>query len=156
SLSGDLILSTGTAVTVPSSINLTVGDDLINNGGTVTIQNNANLIQNGTTNDNVGDVNVFRNSASLFKLDYTLWSSPVADQNLLDFSPATLPGRFYVYTSSTDVYSPIVPSTNDFEEGVGYLIRMPDDHPTATATIWNGEFNGVPNNGNVTVSVTND
>lgn len=156
SLSEDLILSSGTTLTVPSAMNLTVGNDLINNGGTVTIQNNANLIQNGTTNDNVGDVNVFRNSASLFKLDYTLWSSPVADQNLLAFSPATLPNRFYTYNSTTNNYSPIVPSTNDFEEGVGYLIRMPDDHPTATATIWNGEFTGVPNNGNVSVSVAND
>jgi len=156
SLSEDLILSTGTALTVPSAMNITVGDDLINNGGTVTIENNANLIQNGTTNDNVGDVTVFRNSASLFKLDYTLWSSPVAGQNLLAFSPSTLPNRFYTYNSGTDNYSPIVPSTNDFEEGIGYLIRMPDNHPTATATIWNGSFDGVPNNGNVSVSVAND
>lgn len=156
SLSEDLILSTGTALTVPSNMNITVGDDLINNGGAVTIQNNANLIQNGTTNDNVGDVTIFRNSGSLFKLDYTLWSSPVADQNLLAFSPSTLPNRFYTYNSGTDNYSPIVPSTNDFEEGVGYLIRMPDDHPTGTATIWNGEFNGVPTNGTVTVTVAND
>jgi autotransporter-associated beta strand protein len=156
SLSEDLILSTGTALTVPSAMNITVGDDLINNGGTVTIENNANLIQNGTTNDNVGDVTVFRNSASLFKLDYTLWSAPVAGQNLLAFSPSTLPNRFYTYDSGTDDYSPIVPSTNDFEEGIGYLIRMPDNHPTATATIWNGSFTGLPNNGNVSVSVAND
>ncbi|MBC8884201.1 autotransporter-associated beta strand repeat-containing protein [Flavobacterium piscinae] len=156
SLSGDLILSSGTALTVPSSMNITVGDDLINNGGTVTIQNNANLIQNGTTNDNVGDVAVLRNSASLFRLDYTLWSSPVAGQNLLAFSPNTLVNRFYTYDSSTDNYSTIVPSTNNFAEGVGYLIRMPDDHPSATATVWNGSFNGVPNNGDVSVSVTND
>jgi hypothetical protein len=33
---------------------------------------------------------------------------------------------------------------------------MPDDHPSATATVWNGSFNGVPNNGDVSVSVTND
>ncbi len=151
----DLILSSGTALTVPSTMNITVGDDLINNGGTVTIQNNANLIQNGTTNDNVGDVTVFRNSASLFRLDYTLWSSPVGGQNLLAFSPSTLPNRFYTYDSGSDNYSPIVPSANDFVEGVGYLIRMPDNHPTMP-TVWNGEFNGVPNNGDVPISVTNN
>ena len=156
SLSEDLILSSGTALTVPSAMNITVGDDLINNGGTVTIENNANLIQNGTTNDNVGDVTVFRNSASLFKLDYTLWSSPVAGQNLLDFSPSTLVNRFYTYDSGSDTYSPITPSTNDFEEGIGYLIRMPDNHPTATATVWNGQFAGVPNNGDISISVGND
>lgn len=156
SIANDLTVQSGVAFTVASGQNLTVADQLNNAGGTITIQNNANLIQNGTTNDNVGDVNVFRNSASLFKLDYTLWSSPVAGQNLLAFSPATLPNRFYTYNSGTNNYSPIVPSTNDFEEGIGYLIRMPDNHPTATATIWNGSFDGVPNNGNVSVSVAND
>jgi autotransporter-associated beta strand protein len=152
-LSEDLILSTGTALTVPSTINLTVGDDLITNGGSVTVQNNANLIQNGSTNDNSGTITVFRNSASLFKLDYTLWSSPVAGQNLLDFSPDTMTNRFYTYNSGSNVYSPISPSANDFEEAIGYLIRMPDNHPTATATIWNGQFNGLPNNGDVTLTV---
>jgi len=156
SLSEDLILSSGTALTVPSTMNLTLGDDFINNGGTVTIENNANLIQNGTTNDNLGDVTVFRNSASLFKLDYTLWSSPVSGQNLLDFSPSTLVNRFYTYDSGSDTYSPITPSTNDFEEGIGYLIRMPDNHPTATATVWSGQFSGVPNNGDISISVDND
>lgn len=156
SLSEDLIVSSGTALTVPSSINLTVGDDVVNNGGNVTIENNANLIQNGTTNDNIGDIAIARNSASLFRLDYTLWSSPVAGQNLLAFSPNTLVNRFYTYDSGTDEYSPIVPSTNDFQEGVGYLIRVPDDHPTATATPWSGQFSGVPNNGAISISVTND
>lgn len=156
SISGDLTLNSGTAITVPSAMNLTVGDDLLNNGGTVTIQNNANLIQGGTTNDNVGDVTVFRNSASLFRLDYTLWSSPVAAQNLLDFSPNTLANRFYTYNSGSDTYTAIDPTVNDFGAGIGYLIRMPDDHPAATATVWNGQFTGLPNNGNVSVSVTND
>lgn len=156
SLSGDLTLSSGTSLTLPSAMNITVGDDLINNGGTVTVENNANLIQNGTTNENVGDVTVFRNSASLFKLDYTLWSSPVAGQNLLDFSPSTLVNRFYTYDSGSNTYSQITPSTNNFEEGIGYLIRMPDNHPTATATVWNGQFTGVPNNGDISISVGND
>ena len=156
SISGDLILSSGTSLTVPSAINLTVGDELITNGGSVTLANNANLIQNGTTNNNVGDISVSRNSASLFRLDYTLWSSPVAGQNLLDFSSSTLPNRFYTYDAGSDIYAPIDPTTNDFVAGVGYLIRMPDNHPTATATVWNGLFSGVPNNGNISVSVAND
>lgn len=156
SLSGDLILNSGTALTVPTAMNLTVGDDLINNGGNVTVQNNANLIQNGTVNGNIGNVTVFRNSASLFKLDYTLWSSPVTGQNLQSFSPLTLPNRFYVYNPATDTYGSINPATNDFEEGASYLIRMPDNHPTTQATVWNGEFNGVPNNGDVTLTVSDD
>lgn len=155
SIANDLTVQSGVTFTVASGQNLTVADQLNNAGGTITIQNNANLIQNGTTNTNVGDVTVFRNSASLFRLDYTLWSAPVASQNLLAFSPNTLTNRFFTYNSGTNTYSQIVPSTNAFAAGSGYLIRMPDNHPT-TATVWNGEFEGVPNNGDISVSVTNN
>ncbi|UPQ77975.1 T9SS sorting signal type C domain-containing protein [Flavobacterium azooxidireducens] len=150
----DLTVSSGCQLTVNSGQNLTVVEDLIANDN-VTIENNANLIQEGTINTNSGAISVKRNSASIMRLDYTLWSSPVANQNLLDFSPNTFTNRFYVYNPSTNQYNTIAPSTNDFEVGTGYLIRMPDDHP-ATPTVWNGEFNGVPNNGDVTVTVAND
>jgi hypothetical protein len=87
-------------------------------------------------------------------LDYTLWSSPVAGQQLQSFSPATLATRFYVYNSTTDKYNVTTPTAN-FITGTGYLIRMPNDHPT-TPTIWNGSFTGVPNNGTVSLSVANN
>ncbi|MFN3756257.1 MAG: T9SS type A sorting domain-containing protein, partial [Flavobacterium sp.] len=98
---------------------------------------------------------VLRESTPLRRLDYTLWSSPVAGQNLLSFSPLTMTNRFYTYNPSTNVYNSIVPNSTSFETGVGYLIRMPDDHPT-TPEIWEGDFLGVPNNGTVTVTVAND
>ncbi|RAR46993.1 T9SS sorting signal type C domain-containing protein [Flavobacterium lacus] len=151
-----LTINNNAIVTIPAGNNVILNGALTVDSGSFTLENNANLIQSGTTNDNLGDVTVFRNSSSLFRLDYTLWSSPVAGQNLLAFSPNTLANRFYTYNSGTNNYSPIVPSTNDFAAGVGYLIRMPDNHPTTTATLWSGQFNGVPNNGNVSVSVAND
>jgi hypothetical protein len=48
----------------------------------------------------------------------------------------------------------IVP-TNNFALGTGYLIRMPNNHPTSP-TIWEGQFQGIPNNGNYNISVTNN
>ncbi|MEZ4839076.1 T9SS sorting signal type C domain-containing protein [Flavobacterium sp.] len=150
----DLTVSSGCQLVVNAGQNLTVTEDLIANDN-VTIQNNANLIQAGTSNNNSGAITVQRNSASIMRLDYALWSSPVADQNLLDFSPNTLTNRFYIYNPTTNLYNAIAPLTNDFEAATGYLIRMPDDHPT-TPTVWSGAFNGVPNNGDVTVSVAND
>lgn len=150
----DLTVSSGCQLVVNSGQNLTVTEDLIANDN-VTIQNNANLIQAGTSNNNSGAITVQRNSASIMRLDYTLWSSPVADQNLLDFSPNTLTNRFYTYNPTSNQYNAIAPLANDFEIGAGYLIRMPDDHPS-TPTVWSGAFNGVPNNGSVTVTVAND
>jgi hypothetical protein len=133
---------------------------VLTNQGVFTIENNANLLQEGTTNTNAGAITVLRNSSPLWRLDYTLWSSPVASQNLLAFSPLTVANRFYVYNPSTNLYNTITPSTNSFQTGVGYLIRMPDNHVSNTnsnpAQIWEGEFLGLPNNGDVTISVTNN
>jgi len=153
-LSKNLNLQSNADLIIKSGYNLTIKENLTNNGS-FTIENNANLIQEGTANNNSGNITVNRDSASLLRLDYTLWSSPVANQNLLDFSPQTITNRFYVYNPSSNVYNSVTPSITDFTPGTGYLIRMPDNHPT-TATVWNGTFSGLPHNGTVTVSVAND
>lgn len=139
--------------TVAANQNVTVNDVLTNNG-TFTVANNANLIQVNDTN-NVGAITVNRNSSALMRLDYTLWSSPVANQNLLSFSPLTMANRFYVYNPSNNQYAAVTPSSTNFAEGTGYLIRMPDNHPTSPTT-WSGSFVGVPHNGDVTITVTNN
>lgn len=73
---------TGTAVaSVPTGYRFTVaGAVSVDPTASLTIENNANLIQAGTTNTNMGNVVVKRNSSALSRLDYTLWSSPVAGQ----------------------------------------------------------------------------
>jgi len=147
-----LTLNSDNDLTVSNAVNVAVG-------ATMSLQNNANLIQ---VNDvaNSGKITVNRQSSALMRLDYTLWSSPVFGQNLKDFSPYTAyPGypvggtvwRFYTYNSATNAYNSINAVANDFQVGKGYLIRMPDNHPT-TPTKWNGVFTGVPNNGTVTIS----
>jgi hypothetical protein len=122
------------------------------------VENNANIIQENSDSENIGDITIRKNSSMLYKLDYTVWSSPVIGQNLQSFSPLTLPHRFYTYNTAIQEYE----STNvneDFEVGKGYLIRMPDTWPTAgynegtTPIIYSGEFKGVPQNGTVIVPV---
>jgi hypothetical protein len=152
-------------VTPNGSINLRSGDNIrvenevVNNSSLgasgFVIQNNANLRQNNPSIVNTTPIKMIRSSNPLMRLDYTLWSSPVQGQNLLAFSPLTFTNRFYTYNSATNLYSPIVPSTNNFSPGAGYLIRMPDNHPT-TATIWSGTFEGIPNNGVLSVPLTTD
>jgi hypothetical protein len=121
----------------------------------VTFNSGANLIQFGTTNDNTGAIVIKRESSSLLKrLDYTLWSSPVAGQGLQAFSPNTLSNRFYSYNSSTNFYQVVAnPSSTNFTPFNGYLIRTPNTHPT-TSTTWTGQFTGVPNNGNYGMTFT--
>ena len=170
----DSVTVTAGAVTLNGTSTLTLNGALtVAPGSTFTLENSllptltpptpsgssANLIQGGTTNMNSGAIVVKRYSSALKRLDYTLWSSPVAGQKLLAFSPGTLSTRFYTYattaTPTNNVYVVVPsPSTTDFATGKGYLIRTPNTHPI-TATNWNGVFTGVPNNGNYSYALDN-
>ncbi|MBC7494643.1 MAG: hypothetical protein H7221_06505, partial [Flavobacterium sp.] len=151
----------GKVVTIPSGSSMillnSIAVDTTNPITSLTFENTAPLIQiNNVANS--GKISVKRNSSQLMRLDYTLWSSPVAGQNLLAFSPATYnvaPSniRFYTYNTTSNFYSIIPPASNSFAFGLGYLIRMPDNHPT-TPTIWPGQFTGIPNNGNTSVPIS--
>ncbi|WP_264521971.1 MBG domain-containing protein [Flavobacterium sp. N1994] len=167
-----LRLINNAVVTVSPGFDVTLNGKLtVDSGSTFTLSNTANLIQN-TTVANSGNIVVKRNSSALKRLDYTLWSSPVTGQGLYAFSPFTLPNRFYYYDTATNQLnnavgfnltglqypSPLVSpngvngtDTNNiqFVNGKSYLIRVPWDHPT-TATVWNGSFTGIPNNGDIT------
>jgi hypothetical protein len=148
-----LTVNNSAVVTIVSGHNVNLGGVLTVSSGSFTLENNANLLQSSNA-ANTGNIIVKRNSSALKRQDYTLWSSPVLSQNLLAFSPATLSNRFYTYNTATNVYSAITPSDNTFAAAKGYLIRMPNTHP-ATATIWNSQFTGVPNNGSYPVAMTN-
>lgn len=156
-------VNNGAVVSIPSGYNVTINGAINVNSGSFTIQNNSNLIQL-TNAVNTGDVTVVKNSSSLYRLDYTMWSSPVEGQNLYDFSPATYSNRYYIYNTTTDLYNSVDANATDFQEGVGYLIRMPNYLPDSgdtagynagtTAYSYPGQFTGVPNNGDITTTVS--
>ncbi|MEK8181260.1 hypothetical protein WMW71_13010, partial [Flavobacterium buctense] len=76
-----LTLASTTTLKVNSASNLTVTNSITNNG-TLTLENNGNLLQvNNVANTGSGSTIVKRNSNPLIRLDYTMWSSPVANQN---------------------------------------------------------------------------
>jgi hypothetical protein len=158
------------SLTINSGTNVTVQNQVINDG-TLVVENNANLIQVNNV-ANTGAITVNRNSSSLLRKDYTLWSSPVAGQNLAAFSPLTslAPNRFYTYNSASNEYTNTAPAVLDptatnFSPGAGYLIRMPNENPAILGTssdyylgnaaiTYNGVFTGIPNNGDVPVSLS--
>lgn len=156
-----LTIYSGRTLTVASNTSVTVTNE-VNNNGTLVIQDNANLVQTNNV-ANTGNVTVNRNGNALKRLDYTMWSSPVANATsyLAAFSPATVATRFYNYDSGTNFYTSIAsPSTTPFTVGKGVLIRMPDTDPTSgydagSATLaYPGVFTGVPNNGTVNIAGT--
>ncbi|SEP75182.1 endonuclease [Flavobacterium urocaniciphilum] len=136
-------LQTGHIFTVVRKINVA-------STANFTVQNNANLVQINNI-ANTGNITVFKNSANLLRLDYTAWSSPVSNQNLLAFSPQTLTNRFYTYnpagTTTATAYVSINPTTNNFNPTTGYLIRSPNNWSASTSSPYIGQFTGIPNNG---------
>lgn len=152
--SKNLTVQANAVLTIASTSNLVVSDAIALSGKIVQ-QNNSNLIQiNEVVNTGTGKLVLTRVSPPLKRLDYMLWSSPVSGQLLQEFSPATLSNRFYSYSSASNLYVPIAnPASTSFESATSFLIRMPNNHPT-TPTSWNGQFEGIPNNGLLSKSVT--
>jgi len=152
-------VSSGATVSVTSGTNVNLfGAISVASGGSFTLNNNANLYQSNSSATNTGNITVMRDTNPLIRLDYTMWSSPVAGQQLFAFSPLTSISptvRFYTYNTTTNLYNSVAsPAATNFAIGTGYLIRLPYNHPTAPA-VWTGYFTGVPNNGTQTVTLNN-
>ena len=150
-----LEVTSGATVVITSGDNVSLNGALtVDTGCTFTLSNNANLLQ-ATNATNSGNITVHRDSNSLYRQDYTMWSSPVTgSQTLQAFSPSTLAARFYNYNTSTNLYNVVTsPSTTTFDLGAGYLIRTPNTFSNTVAAIYAGSFPGVPNNGNVSVAL---
>lgn len=141
---------------VPQDSVILSGALTVATGSTMTFEAQAHLIQSGSTNLNSGTVIVKANSAPIKRLDYTLWSAPVAGQQLQAFSPLTLANRFYNYDSNTNFYTVVPsPATTSFEAAKGVLIRVANTHSATQPQSWAGTFTGTPNSGNYSVTLAN-
>ena len=162
-----LRVTSGATVVVLSGV-VTLNGPIIaeSSNSFVTFNNNAILLQTGSGYVNTGNINYKKASSPIFRLDYTLWSSPLtaASQPVFSFSPQTLTNRFYTYNENTNLYTtddmyssgtPALSASSSFKVGRGYLIRSPNNwvsSPSAAAA-WTGTFTGVPNNGDIAVAI---
>ena len=163
-VAGKFILETG-SVTVNSSIqtnevvNQLAADKFIVNGAGI-----YPLISNVKSE---GQFTVVQNSTPMILNDATLWSSPVSNQNLRNFSDATLLKRFYKYDEPKNSFislfenDPLYPNstidnplTYNFEIGKGYHIRVSANQSTTIPSVFQGKFIGQLNNGNISIPLT--
>jgi hypothetical protein len=152
-----VILNTGANVTIETGHTLIVGNEVTVNGtGSLTINNNAALRQINGASLNIGNIIIKKNSVPMIRQDYTAWASPVSGQQLQSFSPNTLPNRFYQYlytgTTTPTAYQAVTPSTN-FVIGKGYMIRSADNSSATIPVAHNGQYTGVPFNGDLSVNL---
>lgn len=163
----ELLLQAG-IVNVNTGAAFTVEGEIYNtqSAANFIVESDANLIQLDDV-ENIGAITVKRNSFPLYRQDYTLWSSPVAGQNLRAFSPATLFNRFSSYDTSLGVNGDYVQEifttadmdTKNFIDAKGYMIRMPNNWPVfvneaTPGTVYPGVFKGTPHNGNIAIPLS--
>lgn len=149
-----------------SEASLFVNGSVINNTfpENFVVQNKANLVQTALSSNrkNQGKVKILTQNPPYKRLDYTMWSSPIENQNLFDFSPLTVngvtnyigsPGRIYIYDGANGYINPTPFGQNTlFTNGRGYLFRAPNNWSTTVPVAYEGQFIGVPNNGNQIVT----
>jgi hypothetical protein len=163
-----LTVSNNAVVAIPSGYNVTLyGKLTVETGSSFTLNSNSNLIQQ-TAAVNTGDITVKRMSSPVYRLDYTLWSSPVSgSQTLFNFSPLTsnigpVNIRFYTYNTLSNQFNSVDPITTTFEAAKSYLIRVPNNWIPYNASLspapqpWTGSFTGVPRNGTISFTMVNN
>lgn len=144
----DAILNVDNAATI------TVQDNIqVLGTGQLILNNNTSLLQNNSSAINTGNIKYRRNATPMRQYEFTYWGAPVAGQVLNVFSPLTLADKFYSYNANPGVNTWVLENqTNVMTPGKGYAIRAPQGYST-TPQVFNGEFIGVPNNGNIPASV---
>ena len=157
-LAKSVTVDAGASLTVLTGASIHVVNEVsVAATATVTVQNNAALVQDNNTN-NSGLVTVIKNSNPLFRLDYTMWSSPVSGQQIGAFSPLTSTSRFYYYNGPVDQFALVPNLSATFAQATGYLIRMPNTitgGPTGPyyngtqSLVFAGTFRGTPFNGTI-------
>lgn len=140
---GNVLFNAGHILTITDAVNVA--------GGSLTFNNTASLVQVNNVS-NSGSITYIRNSTPIVSFDYTYWSSPTSGtQTLSNFSPSTLSDKFLTYNNAW-IY--VTPSVTTFTKGIGYAIRAPQGLSPSVPAVVSHQFTGIPNNGNVTVSVT--
>ncbi len=144
------IVGTDADIVVDENVTLRIGTSLTING-TMTLKNGSSLLQLNPNAANVGNIRVQRTTTPMVVYDYTYYGSPVQDETLGGFSPATLADKYYKWNPAIQNWAPVGP-TDVMVPGQGYIIRAPQGW-TSTPAAYTGHFVGKPNNGNITTSI---
>lgn len=141
-------------VTVNSNITITIENEInVISGAYFVFENNASLLQNNSNAVNSGNITYKRDANPMIFADYTYWGSPVNGEVLNVFSPDTRADRYHTFNANSAVNNWVNASpSSTMIPGVGYAIRAPETY-TTTPQVYNGEFNGIPNNGDIPVNV---
>jgi GEVED domain/Fibronectin type III domain len=142
-IGGNVVFNSGHSLIVQNAVSVT--------GGSLTFENNSSLVQVNNTS-NTGNITYKRNTTPMNRYDYTYWSSPVSPQTLVALSPSTLFDKYFIYDPNIGNWVN-VSSSSLMDPGKGYIVRAPQTFDPIATSIYNGQFIGIPNNGDIPINV---
>jgi len=145
---GELLVNSNNTLTINDAID-------IKSTGKLTFENNASLVQvNENPSINSGDIVYKRNTSNMLRYSYTYWSSPVfaSTETLVALSPSTLHDKYFSWNTASQSWLLHDYGNVVMQKAKGYIVRAPQTFPiSGTAASYNAIFNGVPNNGLITI-----
>lgn len=156
---GSVVLDTGTSLTVNSNYSLDIHYHFTNNGS-LTIENNGSLLQQ-KNDPNTTAITYKRTATDIKGSDYVYWSSPVVNQNLSTIYTTPPQGPKYEWnslinngngTSGNISQGNWVSPSVTMSAGKGYIVRGSSSFGLSATNI-NAIFSGIPNNGDVAISI---
>lgn len=150
------------AVTIQADQGITVNGDITTPDDKITIESDGSLTQTKLTNGNSNNKIIAKRIVNMRTLDYTYWSSPVANQVLLNttnpnaanstggFSQGSPNNRTYEYNEVNDKF--VATTDQQFAVAKGYAIRGKSTYGT-TLSSDELSFRGNLNNGNYFIQI---
>lgn len=147
-----LIITAGADVTVPSGVTLNITNAITSNGKLV-FESGSSLLQ-GKDAVNTGDI-VYKRAVNLSRYDVVYWSTPLTKNGFTmhNLSPNTLYDKYFYWNARDGKWVYNTNGTEPMKRGEGYNIRAPQNHDIVSPSLFTGVFTGVPNNGNINVTV---
>lgn len=165
-----VLVKSGRTVTVTSDIYLTVLNEVVvEAGANLIFEDKASLVQINNV-ANTGDIE-YNRIASVKKLDYVYWSSPVVGNggvsgfniNSLSANPTEIIGPKYKWNTlqnnnngtggniSQGIWTNA--NANLMESGKGYIVRAPNSFSETLNQPYKATFSGVPFNGDLSYPI---
>ena len=153
---GNLTVGAGKTLEVSPNDYVQVTDNVTNNG-TFNILNNGSLVQINDAAVNTGNIN-YNRTATIKRLDYVYWSSPVAGFANSAISTGTPLGYQYKWLPTTVTgrlsdYGNWAYANETMTLGKGYIVRGPNAYSTSVFAPFTATFTGVPNNGAISIPI---
>lgn len=152
-----VLIKAGRTVVFNSAHHLLVQNEVtVEPGGTLIFENNSQLVQIANS-VNSGAIN-YKRIATIKKLDYVYWSSPVSSFNINNLNTLVPTGPKYkwqptIANANGGIGGWTSAAGNAMTTAKGYIVRGPESFSTSTTAPFLSTFIGVPNNGDLSITI---